>query len=63
MWLMEVSRLGVKSDLQLLAYATATATSDPSHVWDLNLSSWQHQMYTKDKKQKTKTNEKNTEQT
>ena len=28
----EVPRLGVKSELQLLAYATATATWDPSHV-------------------------------
>ena len=29
---MEVPRLGVESELQLLAYATATATWDPSHV-------------------------------
>ena len=29
---MEVSRLGVQSDLQLPAYATATATSDLSHI-------------------------------
>ena len=29
---MEVSRLGVKQELQLPAYVTATATSDPSHV-------------------------------
>ena len=28
-WPMEVPRLGVKSELQLLAYATATATPDP----------------------------------
>ena len=27
---MEVSRLGVESELQLPAYAAATATSDPS---------------------------------
>ena len=28
----EVPRLGVKSELQLLATATATATPDPSHI-------------------------------
>ena len=32
-------RLGVKLELQLLA--TATATPDPSHVFDLRHSSWQ----------------------
>ena len=32
---MEVPRLGVKSELQLLAYAIATATWDPSHTCDL----------------------------
>ena len=32
---MEVPRLGVKSELQLLAYATATATRNLSHVCDL----------------------------
>ena len=32
---------GVKSELQLLAYATATATPDPSRVWDLHHSSRQ----------------------
>ena len=36
---MEVPRLGVQSELQLLAYATATF--DPSHVRDLHHSSWQ----------------------
>ena len=39
---MEVPRLGVKSELQLPAYTTATAMSDLSHVWDLYHSSWQH---------------------
>ena len=43
---MEVSRLGVESELQLLAYATATATAtatpDPSHTCDLHHSSWQY---------------------
>ena len=29
---MGVPRLGVKSELQLLAYPTATAMTDPSHV-------------------------------
>ena len=35
-------RLGVKSELQLLAYATPTATPDPSHICDLHHSSEQH---------------------
>ena len=39
-WHVEVPRLGVKSDLQLLAYATATAMWDPSCVYDLHHSSW-----------------------
>ena len=43
-WHMEVPRLGVESDLQLWAYATATATQDPSHICDLHHSSWQHQI-------------------
>ena len=38
---MEVPRPGVESELQLLAYATATATSDLSCVCDLHHSSWQ----------------------
>ena len=38
MWQMEGPRLGVKSQLQLPAYATATATQDPSHVYDLHHS-------------------------
>ena len=38
---MKVPRLGVKSELQLLPYATATATQDPSHIWDLHHSSGQ----------------------
>ena len=32
---MKVARLGVESELQLLAYTTATATWDPSHICDL----------------------------
>jgi len=38
-WHMEVPRLGVKSELQLPAYTTATATPDPSRVCDLHHSS------------------------
>ena len=30
---MEVPRLGIKLELQLLAYATATATRDPSMIY------------------------------
>ena len=41
---MEVLRLGVESELQLLAYTTATATPDLSHVWDLHHSSRQRQI-------------------
>ena len=37
---MEVPRLGIESELQLLAYATATAMSELSHVCDLRHSSW-----------------------
>ena len=37
----EVPRLGVKSDLQAPAYTTATATPDPSHVFNLHHSPWQ----------------------
>ena len=38
---MEVPRPGVKSELQLLACATATAMRDPSHVCDLHHNSQQ----------------------
>ena len=41
LWHMEVSRLGVKSELQLPAYTTATATQDPSHICKLHHSSRQ----------------------
>ena len=41
LWHMEVSRLGVKSEIHLPAYTTATATWDPSHFCDLHHSSWQ----------------------
>ena len=39
---MEVSRLGVKLELQLLADTTATATRDPNHVCNLHHSLQQH---------------------
>ena len=35
------SSLGLKSELQLLAYTTTTAMPDPSYIWDLPHSSWQ----------------------
>ena len=35
------SQLGVKLELQLLAYATATAMPDPSHICDLHQSTHQ----------------------
>ena len=41
---MEDPRLGTKSQLQLPAYATATATRDLSYVCDLYHSSRQHQI-------------------
>ena len=41
---MEVHRLGVKSELQLPACTTATATWNLSHVYDLHHSSWQRQI-------------------
>ena len=33
---MEISMLGVELELQLLAYTTAAATRDPSHIFDLH---------------------------
>ena len=41
LWHVEVSRLGVQSELQLPAYTPATATRDPSGVCHLHHSSWQ----------------------
>ena len=43
-WPMEVLRLGVESELQLLSHATATATRDPSLICDLHCSSQQCQV-------------------
>ena len=41
---MEVPRLGVELELQLLTYTTATATSDLSPICDLTHRSWQRQI-------------------
>ena len=41
---MEVPRLGVPSELQLLAYTIATAMQDLSHICDLHQSSQQHRI-------------------
>ena len=41
---MEVLRLGVESELQLLAYTIAMAMLDPSHICDLHLSLQQCQI-------------------
>ena len=38
----EVPTLGVKSELQLPACTTATATQDTSRICDLHHDSWQH---------------------
>ena len=43
-WYMEVPRLGVELELQLLACATATAMPDPSRICDLNHRSQQCQI-------------------
>ena len=44
LWHMEVPGLGVQSELQLPAYATATAISDLSCICDLHHSSWQQRI-------------------
>ena len=41
---MEVLWVGVKSELKLPAYTTATATQDPSHVCNVHHSSWKCQI-------------------
>ena len=41
---MEVPRLGVELELQLLACTTATAEPDPSLVYDLHHSLWQRRI-------------------
>ena len=44
LWNMAVPRLGVELELQLPAYAMATAMPDPSHICKLHHSSGQHQI-------------------
>ena len=41
---LEDPRLGVEMKLQLLAYASVTATPDPSHICELHHRLWQHQI-------------------
>ena len=41
---MEVSRLGVKLELQLLMYTTVTAMPDPNYICDIYHSSQQCQI-------------------
>ena len=41
---MDISRLGVELDLQLLTYVTATATLDLSHICNLHCSLQQCQI-------------------
>ena len=41
---MEVPRLGIESELQLLAYTTATTPPDLGRDYDLHHSSWQGQI-------------------
>ena len=41
---MEVSSLGVESELQLPTYTTAMATLDPSHIYNLHSSLQQCQI-------------------
>ena len=42
MWHTDVPRLEVELELQLLTYATVTATQDPSRIFDLHHSSQKH---------------------
>ena len=52
---MDVPSLGVKSELQLLAYTTATATQDLSLLCDLHSSSQQCQILNPLRKAKDRT--------
>ena len=45
LWHMEVPRVGAESELQLLAYATATAMQDPSCICDLHCALQQCQSF------------------
>ena len=42
---MEIPRLGIELELQLLTYAIATAIWDPSYIDGLHHSSWQGQIF------------------
>ena len=42
LWHVGILRLGVESEREAEAYATATETPDPSCLWDLRCSLWQH---------------------
>ena len=42
---MKVPRLGVESELQLLANAIGTAMLDPNHICDLHCSSQYHRIF------------------
>jgi len=42
MWHMQIPRLEIESELQLLAYTTDTAMPDLNHICDLHHSSQQH---------------------
>ena len=44
LWHMEFPRLGVRLELRLVAYATATAMPEPSRICNLHHSSQQHQI-------------------
>ena len=44
LWYMQVPSLGVESELQLLAYASATAKPDPNRLCDMHHNSWQCQI-------------------
>ena len=44
LWHMETLELGIKSELQVPAYATATETQDLSCICDPNRSLWQHRI-------------------
>ena len=44
LWHIEVPKLGVESELQLLAYITATVTPEPSCIYDPHRSLLQRQI-------------------
>ena len=45
LWHLEVPRLGVESELQVLAYTPAIAMKDQSHICDLHHSLRQRQIH------------------